>query len=43
MNWTIWDKSQKVTYTLLLEADSSEKQIAKYLDKSHVFQLMHDD
>ncbi|EAD5995809.1 N-acetyltransferase, partial [Listeria monocytogenes] len=43
MNWTIWDKSQKVPYTLLLEADPSEKQIAKYLDKSHVFQLMHDD
>ncbi|EAE0331286.1 GNAT family N-acetyltransferase [Listeria monocytogenes] len=43
MNWTIWDKSQKVPYTLLLEADPSEKQIAKYLDKSNVFQLMHDD
>ncbi|EAE8345858.1 N-acetyltransferase [Listeria monocytogenes] len=43
MNWTIWDKSQKVPYTLLLEADPSEKQIEKYLDKSHVFQLMHAD
>ncbi|HEM2291000.1 TPA: GNAT family N-acetyltransferase, partial [Listeria monocytogenes] len=43
MNWTIWDKSQPVPLTLLLDADPSEKQIATYFNKSHVLQLMQAD
>ncbi|EBF5744180.1 GNAT family N-acetyltransferase [Listeria monocytogenes] len=43
MNWTIWDKSQKVPLTLLLDADPCEKQIATYFNKSHVLQLMQAD
>ncbi|EAC3423749.1 GNAT family N-acetyltransferase [Listeria monocytogenes] len=40
MNWTTWNKSQPAPLELLLEADPSEKQIAKYLEASHVFQLV---
>ncbi|HHQ0971980.1 TPA: GNAT family N-acetyltransferase, partial [Listeria innocua] len=43
MNWTIWDKTQPAPLELLLEADPSEDQIAKYLDKSRVFQLNDTD
>ncbi|EGP2702192.1 GNAT family N-acetyltransferase [Listeria monocytogenes] len=43
MNWTIWDKSQPVPLTLLLDADPCEKQIATYFNKSHVLQLMQAD
>lgn len=43
MNWTIWDKTQPAPLELLLEADPSEDQIAKYLEKSHVFQLNDTD
>ncbi|EEO3619640.1 GNAT family N-acetyltransferase [Listeria monocytogenes] len=43
MNWTIWDKSQPVPLTLLLDANPSEKQIATYFNKFHVLQLMQAD
>ncbi|ARM73814.1 acetyltransferase [Listeria monocytogenes] len=43
MNWTIWNQSQPVPLDLLLEADPSEKQIAKYLNKSHVIERLDDD
>ncbi|EMY7495800.1 TPA: GNAT family N-acetyltransferase [Listeria innocua] len=43
MNWTIWDKTQPAPLELLLEADPSEDQIAKYLDKSRVFHLNDTD
>ncbi|QPJ25979.1 GNAT family N-acetyltransferase [Listeria seeligeri] len=39
MNWITWDKHTQVPLDLLLEADPSEKQIAKYLSKSTVFGL----
>ncbi|CAM2363001.1 GNAT family N-acetyltransferase [Listeria seeligeri] len=39
MNWITWDKHTQVPLDLLLEADPSEKQIAKYLCKSTVFGL----
>ncbi|WP_270993192.1 GNAT family N-acetyltransferase [Listeria seeligeri] len=39
MNWITWDKHTQVPLDLLLEADPSEKQIAKYLSKSIVFGL----
>ncbi|AHI56635.1 GNAT family N-acetyltransferase [Listeria ivanovii] len=40
MNLIVWDKSQPIPIELLLEADPSEKQIAKYFNKSSVFQLV---
>ncbi|MBC1579991.1 GNAT family N-acetyltransferase [Listeria seeligeri] len=40
MNWITWDKHTQVPLDLLLEADPSEKQIAKYLSKSTVFGLV---
>lgn len=39
MNWITWDKHTQVPLDLLLEADPSEKKIAKYLSKSTVFGL----
>ncbi|MBC2247646.1 GNAT family N-acetyltransferase [Listeria seeligeri] len=39
MNWITWDKHTQVPLDLLLEADPSEKQIAKYLSKSTIFGL----
>ncbi|MBM5597304.1 N-acetyltransferase [Listeria seeligeri] len=39
MNWITWDKHTQVPLDLLLEADPSEKQIAKYLSKSTLFGL----
>ncbi|WP_271000550.1 GNAT family N-acetyltransferase [Listeria seeligeri] len=39
MNWITWDKHTQVPLYLLLEADPSEKQIAKYLSKSTIFGL----
>ncbi|MBC2275753.1 GNAT family N-acetyltransferase [Listeria welshimeri] len=41
MNWNVWDKSQSVPLELLLEADPSEEQITKYLNKSYVLQLIN--
>ncbi|MBC1485612.1 GNAT family N-acetyltransferase [Listeria seeligeri] len=39
MNWITLDKHTQVPLDLLLEADPSEKKIAKYLSKSTVFGL----
>lgn len=39
MNWITWDKHTQVPLDLLLEADPSEKKIAKYLSNSTVFGL----
>ncbi|MBC6296945.1 GNAT family N-acetyltransferase [Listeria sp. FSL L7-1517] len=43
MNWKIWDKSQPVPLELLLEADPSEIQIKKYLEKSIVFEWQNSE
>lgn len=43
MNWKIWDKSQPVPLELLLEADPSEIQIKKYLEKSIAFEWQNSE
>ncbi|MBC1489669.1 GNAT family N-acetyltransferase [Listeria sp. FSL L7-1485] len=43
MNWKIWNKSQPVPLELLLEADPSEIQIKKYLEKSIVFEWQNSE